>query len=104
VARPALGRCVAASLTNGAANGVTFTVSSRRMIPAPAVSVAAVEYRIGATAFMTGQSVPVDLDAILLGSGRAISEITISSFEQPAGAALERRLARAAARRLLAVK
>jgi hypothetical protein len=98
--RPRLVRCVAASLAAGSGDGVRFMVTGKRLVSLPKLGVAAAGYRVGGTATSQGQSVDVFLDMVVLGSGRTISAISISTFEQPVARALEIRLARAVARRL----
>jgi hypothetical protein len=98
--RPRLLRCVAASLAHGGGQGVRFTVTGKRLLHLPALPLAAAAYRVNGTANTQGQSVDVFLDMLVLGSGRTITAISISSFEEPVTQKLELRLARAVATRI----
>lgn len=100
IVRPRLVRCVAASLTGGSGHGVRFTVTGKRLLSLPKLGVPAAGYRVSGTATSQGQSIDVFLDVVVLGSGRTIGAISISSFEQPVARALELRLARTVAERL----
>jgi hypothetical protein len=96
VVRPRLIRCVEDSLSHGSADGVHFTVTGRRPLPLPRLAGARVEgYRVSGTANTTDQSIDVYLDLIVLGKGRTITDLSLSSFQQPASRRLELRLARA---------
>jgi hypothetical protein len=100
VSRPGLLRCVEDSLRHGSAGGVHFTVAGGRALPLPALGVQAHGYRVRGTANTTNQSVDVYVDLILLGRGRTVSGLSVSSFEQPVARRLELRLARVVAARL----
>jgi hypothetical protein len=101
IVRPALGRCVANSLATGGGQGVTFAVTATRPLRLPGLPVRAAGYRVTGTASTTGQSLEVFLDMVVLGAGRAITTIGLSSLEQPVGQRLELRLLRTVALRLL---
>jgi hypothetical protein len=101
VVRPALGRCAANSLASGGGQGVTLAVTATQPLRLPALPVRAAGYRVTATASTNGQSLTVFLDMIVLGAGRAITTIGLSSLEQPTGKRLELRLVRTVALRLL---
>jgi hypothetical protein len=92
--------CVAKSLTESAAQGVRFTITGRHRLSLPKLPASAAGYRVTARASQTGQSVGVDLDVVMLGRGRTLSEISISSIKQPPSRGFELRLARAVARRM----
>lgn len=100
LARPRYLRCVAASVTGGSGHGVRFAVTGKRLLSLPRLGVAAAGYRVRGTATTQGVSTDVFLDVLLLGSGRTITAISLSTFEQPVARALELRLARTAAGRL----
>lgn len=100
VVRPALVRCVASALAQSSGSGVHFKVTGRKLLALPKQSVNVAGYRASGTATQSAQSIDVYLDMIVLGHGSVITAVSISSFQQPAGRALELRLARAAARRL----
>jgi hypothetical protein len=102
VARPRLLRCVAESLTRGSGSGVHFAVTGKRLLALPSLSVRAAGYRVTGTASVPGQTVNVYLDVLLLGGRDTVTELSISSFLQPASRALELRLARTVAARIAA--
>lgn len=93
-------RCVATSLAQGAGQGVSFKVTGRHRLSLPKLAASAAAYRVSGTASQPGQSVGVYLDVILLGRGRAISELSFSSIQQPLSRKFELRLARTAAGRM----
>ncbi len=100
VLRPHLVRCVAQSLVAGSSASVRFRVTGKHPLALPTLAVAARGYRVTGTATTTDQTVNVYLDMIVLGRGRAVTQISFSNFQQPADRALELRLARTMARRL----
>lgn len=102
VARPALMRCVEASLVHGSAGGVHFKVTGARQLPLPPLGARASGYRVRGTANATNQSVDVYVDLILLGRGRTVTALSLSSFEQPVGRRFELSLARTVAGRMSA--
>ena len=102
VARPRLLRCVSESLTRGSSDGVHFAVTGKRLLALPSLSVRAAGYRVTGTASVPSQTVNVYLDVLLLGGGDTVTELSISSFFQPASRALELRLARTVAGRIAA--
>ena len=102
VARPRLLRCVSESLTRGSSDGVHFAVTGKRLLALPSLSVRAAGYRVTGTASVPSQTVNVYLDVLLLGEGDTVTELSISSFFQPASRALELRLARTVAGRIAA--
>jgi hypothetical protein len=102
VVRTRLGRCLKASLVHGGANGVTFTATGVRRLSLAGVPGRSALFRVSGDATAPYQSVPVFLDVILVGRGAGISELSLSSFIEPAGHRLELRLARAIARRMTA--
>ena len=102
VARPRLLRCVAASLVRGSGDGVHFAVTGKRLLTLPSLSVRAAGYRVTGTASVPSQTVNVYLDVLLLGGGDTVTELSISSFLQPASRALELRVARIVAGRIAA--
>lgn len=102
VARPALLTCLAESFVQGSGHGVRFSVVSQRKRPAPRLAVKAASYVLQATATRGTQSANVYLDVLLLGGGTGVTELSFSSVSGPPPAALELRLARIVARRLVA--
>jgi hypothetical protein len=102
VVRPQLVRCVAESLVRGAGQGVSFTVTGKQPLPLPQLRVPARGYRVSGTANAPDQSVDVYLDMVVLGRGRLVTELSFSSFYQPAPRELELRLARRIVGRLSA--
>jgi hypothetical protein len=100
VVRPALIRCVAQSLQRGAGQGISYAVTGKQPLSLPHLPGPAAGYRVRGTANTTGQSVDVYLDMIVLGRGSLISEVSFSSFYDPAPRRLELGLTRRIARRL----
>jgi hypothetical protein len=100
--RPGLIRCLAASLTGGSTAAIHFAVTRRGRLGLPRLGVDAAGYRVSGTASQPYQIVPVYLDAIVLAHGQTITEVSFASFETPPPRALELRLARLLAHRLLA--
>jgi hypothetical protein len=100
VARPGLLRCVADSLSNGSASGVRFTVTGKRLLALPSLSARAIGFRVSGTGTTGGQSVDVYLDVIVVGRGRSVAAISLSSLEQPVPRSLELRLARTVSARM----
>lgn len=98
--RRGLLRCLAASLTQQSSSSLIFTVKHRRVLPKPATSLKAAAYRVSGSASQADQTVDVYLDAILMRSGRTITELSIATFLQPPGRSLERRLTRRIAARI----
>jgi hypothetical protein len=102
VVRPALGRCFRASILHGSGRGVTFTATGVKRLSLPGVPGRSAEYRVTGVATAPNQSVPVYLDAIIIGGGAGISALSLSTFLQPATPGTELRLARAMARQMAA--
>jgi hypothetical protein len=102
VVRPQLVRCVAESLARGAGAGVSFKATGRKPLALPQLRVPARGYRVSGTANAPDQSVDVFLDMIVLGRGKLVTQLSFSSFYQPAPRQLELRLARRTAQRLSA--
>lgn len=102
VVGPKLVRCAAQDLVNGSGGGVRFRVTRKQVLGVAGLPAPAAHYRVSGTATSSGQSIDVFLDTIVLGHGRAIGVLSVSSFEAPVPASLDRRLAQAAARRLSA--
>jgi hypothetical protein len=101
IARPNALLCLAQSLTSGkSTSGVTFTVTRRLSLPTPHVGFPAAAYRVIGRAKASAQKVTVYADLILLQRGNAIAELSFASFSAPVAAAVETRVARAAAARL----
>ena len=102
VAQPHLLRCVAASLAGNSSGGVHFAVRAKRLLTPPSLSVPAAGYRVIGTASVPNQTVNVYLDVLLLRGSDTVTELSISSFLQPASRTLELRLARTVAGRIAA--
>jgi hypothetical protein len=75
-------------------------ITGKHLLSLPKLAAAAAGYRVTATASQTGQSVPVALDVVLLGRGQTVSEISISSIQQPVSRKFELRLAETVAGRM----
>jgi hypothetical protein len=101
VVRPPLVRCAADALVGGGGQGVALAATARRPLKLPRLPVLAAGYRVSGTASTTGQSLDVFLDMIVLGSGRAITAVSVSSVEQPPARRLELRLIGTVVQRLL---
>jgi hypothetical protein len=71
---------------------VVLAVTARRPLKLPRLPVLAAGYRVSGAASTTGQSLNVFLDMIVLGSGRAITALSLSNIEQPPARQLELRL------------
>jgi hypothetical protein len=99
VAQTSLLSCLAQSLERSAGHGVTFSVTGRRVISAPHLSVHARAYRVLATATYQGQPYPAYLDELVLSLPGAVAELTFATFESAPSSALEARVARIAVRR-----
>jgi hypothetical protein len=104
IARPNLARCVADAFVQSSADGVSFTVIRKGTLGLPKLPAEAVGYRVSGTASTSRQTVDVYLDLVVLGSGRSLSALSISSFQAPVARRAELRLAQSAARRLLAAR
>jgi hypothetical protein len=100
VVRAALGRCFKASLLHGSGHGVTFTASGVKRLSLLGVPGRSAEYRVTGVATVPDQSVPVYLDAILIGRGAGISELSLSTFLRPEAHRTELRLARAISQKM----
>lgn len=100
--RPGLRRCAAASLRYGAGGGVHIVLTGRRRLSLPPLPAPVTGYRVSGTASLSYQMIDVYLDLLVLGRGRTIVELALSSFEQPPSGPLEARLARAVLRRMSA--
>jgi len=98
--RPRLVRCAAASLRRGGGDGVSFTVTRQGRIGLPALPAPTAGYRVSGTASLTYQTIDVYLDMFVIGRGRTIAAVVLSSFEQPPPRSLELRLVRTVARRI----
>jgi hypothetical protein len=93
--------CLAASLGAGDPSGtVAFVATKKQVLPAPHVTGKAAAYRVVGRATVSAQKVTVYVDLLLVQRGKAITALTYSSFSTPVGAALEQKIARAAAGRL----
>jgi hypothetical protein len=102
VARRALMQCLAESFVHGAADGVQFTVVGKRALSEPRLKVKLAAYRITATAARPGQSVPAYLDVLVLASGDAVTELSVSNLVTPPASRLEHRLTGTIVRRMTA--
>jgi hypothetical protein len=100
VARAGLLSCVAASLAGGSGQGVKFKVTGKHVLGLPRLAASAMGYRVSGTATQPYQTINVYLDVLLLGRGQRVTELSLTSLEQPASRSLELRLARIVAGRL----
>jgi hypothetical protein len=100
IARPGLLSCVAESLTAASGDGVHFTVIGKDLLALANLPARAAGYRVAGTASTANQTVDVYLDVLLLGRGETVTELSISSFEQPVARSFELWLARIIARRM----
>lgn len=100
VARPGLVVCAADSLRRGATQGVRFTVTGKGPLRLPGLPAPATAYRVTGTATLSYQTIDVYLDMLVVGRGKTIAGILLSSFEQPPPRRLEVRLAGTVARRM----
>lgn len=100
VVRPGLLRCVARGLLGGAGEGVAFKISAKGLLATGHLAVPAAGFSVTGSA--TSNEVPtvVYLDAVVLGHGQAITEISVSAFEQSEARSEVLRLARVLAARL----
>lgn len=99
IVRPAQLKCMDRSIVGASTRSVRFTVVSGRRLAAPRVGVPSAAYQVTAIASSDGQSDNAYLGVVLLRSGRAITELSFSSFLAPV-TRLERRLAHQVAARL----
>jgi hypothetical protein len=82
VVRPRLLACVAEGLLGGAGAGVAIKISAKGLLAPGKLAVAAAGFSVTGSA--TSEEVPTDvyLDAVVLGHGRTITEISVSGFDQ----------------------
>jgi hypothetical protein len=99
VARTSMLGCLAQSLTHGGSGGVTFTVTGRRRLAAPRLSVRIRGYRVTATARISGQDYPAYVDELVINTPGAVSEVSFASYYDPPPATLEARAGRLVQRR-----
>jgi hypothetical protein len=102
VVRPSLVRCAVASLRNGGAAGVSFTVTGKHALALPRLPAPVAGYRVSGTASLAYQVINVYLDTLVVGRGPTIAEIAVSSVEQPPPRPLELRLLRTVTHKLAA--
>ncbi len=94
--RPGLLACVAQNVEALAAKGAKVAITRRETLPFSSSAPRAAAYRVVARV----NRLTLYFDVILLGSGRAIAAIAVSSFEQAPPAAFEQILAHDLAARL----
>jgi hypothetical protein len=94
--------CLTQSVVQGSTTDVKFAVKKIQDLALPALGARRAGYRLTATATAPGQTVDAYVDLLLIGDGKAIAAISLSSFSQPLSERVELALARAAARRLAA--
>jgi hypothetical protein len=97
-----LSRCVAAALRAGSGGRTKFTVTSSKVLPLRGVAAGALKvsrYRAVGSASSGGQTIPVYLDELVVGQGAVITTIDLTTFADPPGDRLERRLVRLASSR-----
>jgi len=95
-----LQQCLSDSVGSGSTQSVTFTVTGRRRLALPKLGARAAGYRVAAKAETTLQTVTVVYDLVVLGRGRAVTELSFASFSTPVSRTLELRLARRAVAKL----
>lgn len=100
VVRPALLACVAATVSGTTVGGVAFSVTHKRVFALPRLPARAAGYSVSAAASSGEVSTELYLDTVVLGAGRTITELSVSSFSRRDSAAQALRLARVIARRL----
>jgi hypothetical protein len=93
---PSIVRCVQATLAALAARGIKISVTSAERLRFPAKLPHTDAYRVVAAA--NGKK--LYFDVVLLGAGRTITNVTISSFLKPVPAAFEQALATLVVRKL----
>lgn len=97
---PAVGRCLAASITQGSTKDVTFSKTKSLPAAAPRVAGRVAAYRVSAQAATPGQAILAYFDLVLVARGASIAALSFSSFSEPPPAGIEALLARAAISRL----
>jgi hypothetical protein len=99
VRRPLLA-CVATGLLAGAGEGVSFKITAERLLAPGRLAAAAAGFSVTGSATSDGVPTSVYLDAVVLGHGRTITELSVSGFEQGEVRSEALRLARIIARRI----
>jgi len=94
--RPGLLACVVQNVEALRARGVKVTVLSKRRLPLAAAVGHAAAYRVKARA----NALVLYFDVLVLGSGRTITTVSVSSFQQAPPAAFEQAVARILVRKL----
>ena len=97
---PAVERCLAASVTQGSTQDVTFSKTTKLPASAPRVSGRSAAYRVSAQAATPGQSIAAYFDLVLVARGASIAALSFSSFSEPPPAGIEALLSRSAVSRL----
>jgi hypothetical protein len=97
---PAVARCLAASVTAGSTQDVTFSKTKRLPVVAPRVAGRAAAYRVSAQAATPGQAITAYFDLVLVARGSSVAALSFSSFSVPPPVGIEALLARAAVSRL----
>jgi hypothetical protein len=100
VVRPPLIACVAAGLLGGAGAGVDFKITAKRLLAPGRLEVAAAGFSVTGTATSNEVPTSVYLDAVVLGHGQTITEISVSGFAPGEVRSEALRLARIIARRI----
>jgi len=96
----ALANCVAQSLEAVSVKGVRVTLVSAKQIPIGAGLAHEAEFRVVGRLHTSANTLTNYFDVILLGRGKTITELTVSSFQSAVPASVEAGLARLVARRL----
>jgi hypothetical protein len=97
--KPKLVDCAAQSLQALSSRGVSVSITSTSRISIPALGDGVAGYRVVAT--LAGKSrLKTFYDVIVIRGGRAITQLTISQFQNPVALQSETALARIAARRM----
>lgn len=100
VVRPPLLACVGEGLVGGAGAGVVFKISAKRLLAPGKLAVAAAGFSVTGTAMSDEVPTYVYLDAVVLGHGQTITEISVSGFDQGEARSEVLRLAHIVARRI----
>ena len=98
--KPRLVDCVAQSLQRLTSEGIAVEITSKATVPLGALADRSATYRVVATLTTKKQRVKTYLDVVLLGSGRTITQLTISRYQKPPPLKWELALAKIAARRI----
>jgi hypothetical protein len=91
--KPGLIRCVAETLNAVSTKGIKVKILSEGPLSVAKVGPMSTDYRVVATLTSKTQTLKTYFDVLLVGSGRTLSEVTVSSFVSPVPKNLEHALA-----------